>query len=162
MAKLIIEKKINSVQQIVEQLKSAKSFLIFEYLGLTAKRVSDLRKFLHDINAKMYVSKNNILSRALKECGFSTIADLNGPCAIIIAKGDVVSPFKEIHNLSKDFNFIHYKNGLLEGEIITIDKLSAIASLPSRDGLLSMLCSVLTASIRNLAYGLNAVATTKE
>ncbi|MDR2636403.1 MAG: 50S ribosomal protein L10 [Mycoplasmataceae bacterium] len=161
--KPIIENKIQQVEAIVSQLKEAKSFIIFEYLGLTGKKVAELRRNLHNINAKMYVAKNNIFARALKECGHGDeMGEIAGPCALIIAKGDEIVPFKEINTLMKDFKFIHYKNGYLEGSVVGIDKLSTIASLPTRDGLLSMLCSVLQGSIRNLMYGLKAVSNTKE
>jgi large subunit ribosomal protein L10 len=160
--KAIIQQKINQVNELASQIKEAKSFIIFEYLGLSGAKVAELRSNLHKINAKMYVAKNNIFTRALKECGFTDIATIEGPCAMIIAKGDEITPFKEINGLMKDFKFIHYKNGFLDGEVVGIDKLLTIANLPNRDGLLSMLCSVLQASVRNFMYGLKAVADTKQ
>jgi large subunit ribosomal protein L10 len=160
--KPVIQEKIEKVQELVSQLKEAKSFIIFEYLGLTGKKVSELRRNLHEANAKMYVAKNNIFKRALDECGYSNMSAITGPCALVISKGDEIAPFKEISKLMKEFKFIRYTNGYLDGGVIGIDKLSAVASLPSKNDLLSMLCSVLTASIRNLAYGLKAVADTKQ
>ncbi|GMO14100.1 MAG: 50S ribosomal protein L10 [Mycoplasmoidaceae bacterium] len=160
--KAVIQEKALKVTEMVSNLKDAKSFLIFEYLGLSAKSAASLRRTLHDHNAKMYIAKNNIFIRALKDAGFSDMSAIKGPCAMIIAKGDEIIPFKEVDKLMKDFKFIHYTNGFLNGSVVGIDKLSTIASLPSRDGLLSMLCSVLTAPIRNFAYGLKSVADSKK
>jgi large subunit ribosomal protein L10 len=160
--KKVIENKSKQVDELSSEIKLAKSLLIFEYLGITAKKVTELRKQLHASNAKMYINKNNIFNRAIKMAGINGIEELTGPCAIIISKGDEIIAFKEINSLMKEFEYIRYKSGVLDGNIVGIDKLVAIASLPSREGSLSMLCSVLTASIRNFMYGLKAVGETKQ
>jgi large subunit ribosomal protein L10 len=159
--KPIIQNKANQVSELVEQLKTAKSFLVFEYLGLTGAKTTELRKKLHNAGAKMYVSKNNIFNRAISEAGISGIETLTGPCALIVSHGDEIIAFKEISNLMKDLKFIHYKQGLLDGNIVGIDKLATVASLPGKNDLLSMLCSALQGNLRNLMYGLKAVADTK-
>ncbi|MDR0752725.1 MAG: 50S ribosomal protein L10 [Mycoplasmataceae bacterium] len=157
----IIQNKINKVDEISKEISSAKSIVIFEYLGLTAQKISELRRKLHDANAKMYVCKNNIFNRSIQKNNIEGINELKGPTAIIISKGDEILAFKEINELMKDFKFINYKSGILDGNIVGIDKLSTIASLPNKDGLISMLLSVLTASIRNFAYGISEVSKLK-
>lgn len=159
--KQVIQNKANQVSEIVAQLKTAKSFLIFEYQGLTGSKTTELRNILHKANAKMYVSKNNIFNRAIADAGISGIDTLTGPCALIISHGDELVGFKEINKLMKDLKFIHYKQGLLDGNIIGIDKLATVANLPGKNDLLSMLCSALQGNLRNLMYGLKAVADTK-
>jgi len=158
----IVAEKEQKVHELIEVLKDCKSFLFFEYLGLNAKQSEQLRRDLHNGNAKMYVMKNNIFNRALTAAGIMGIGEISGPCALIISKTDEVLPFKEVHKLMKDCKFIHYKTGYLEGNVIAIDKLETLASLPSKNDLLSMLCSALQGSIRNLAYGLKAVADSKQ
>jgi len=158
----VVEAKAKQVAEISEVLKNAKSFLFFEYLGLTAKQSSDLRKALHDANAKMYVMKNNIFNRAIAANSIPGFEELNGPCALIVSNGDEVVPFKEIDKLMKDQKFVHYKTGFMEGNIISVDKVTELASLPGKNDLLSMLCSALQGTVRNLAYGLKAVADTKQ
>jgi len=158
----IVAEKGEKVQELSEVIKGCKSFLFFEYLGLNAKQSEKLRRDLHNGNAKMYVMKNNIFNRALAAAGITGMEEIAGPCALVVSNSDEVLPFKEIHNLMKDCKFVHYKTGYLEGNVISIDKLETLATLPSKNDLLSMLCSVLQGSIRNLAYGLKAVADSKQ
>ena len=160
--KPIIEKKQQEANYLAEELKTAKSFLVFEYLGLSAKKITELRNKLHKSNAKMYVSKNNIFNRALASANISEIKDITGPNAIIISKGDEIAPFKEIHEIMKDHKFIVFKGGIAESNFISSDKLSQIASIPGREGLYSMLLSCLQGSIRNFLYGLKAIESQKQ
>jgi large subunit ribosomal protein L10 len=155
--KTVIEVKQNESKELAEQLAKAKSIIIFEYLGLTAKELTALRKKLHQANAKMYVSKNNIYNRAIDLAKLTGFAPLQGPNAILIASGDEIAPFKELHDIMKTHAFVKYKDGVLEAKHISPSELTKIASIPGRDGLLSMLLSCLQASIRNLAYGIKAV-----
>ncbi|MDR2654119.1 MAG: 50S ribosomal protein L10 [Mycoplasmataceae bacterium] len=159
--KKVIEGKIKSVEELKNEINSAKSIVIFEYLGLTAKKISDLRKTLHNANAKMYVCKNNIFNRAFKDSNNPQITNLKGPTAVIISKGDEIVAFREISELLKEFKFINFKSGILDGSVVGIDKLQTIASLPNKNGLLSMLLSVLKAGITKFAFALNEVKSTK-
>jgi large subunit ribosomal protein L10 len=159
--KTIIQTKEQESKKLAEQLAKAKSIIIFEYLGLTAKELTTLRKKLHAANAKMYVSKNNIYTRAINLAKLEGFISLQGPNAILIANGDEITPFKELHEIMKTHTFVKYKDGILESNHISPDKLAKIASIPGREGLLSMLLSCLQASVRNLAYGIKAVGERK-
>lgn len=155
--KAIIQKKETLSKELAEDLKKAKSIILFEYLGLNAKTITALRKKLHANNAKMYVQKNNIFTRALSLANISGFGEISGPNAMLVAFGDEIAPFKEINEVIKINSFVKYKNGKLANDMINATKLSSIASIPGREGLLSMLLSCLQASIRNLAYGIKAV-----
>lgn len=159
--KQIHQQKENQVNEITSELKISKSYIIFEYLGLTGKALTKLRRDLHNINAKMYVAKNNVFSRALKNIGNNDFAEPFGPCALIIAKGDEIAPFKIIFELSKEFNFIKFKDGSLDNSHINTNQLEQIANIPSRSALYSMLLSCLQAPIRNFMYALKAIGETK-
>lgn len=153
----IILKKETLSKELAEDLKKAKSIILFEYLGLNAKTITALRKKLHAANAKMYVQKNNIFTRALNLAGITGFGEISGPNAMLVSFGDEIVPFKEINEVIKINNFVKFKIGKLSNDIITSNKLATIANIPSREGLLSMLLSCLQASIRNLAYGIKAV-----
>lgn len=159
--KAIIAKKEANSSSLSEELKTCKSFLVFEYLGLNAKETTSLRRSLHDANAKMYVAKNNIFNRAMKLAGVDKLGEVSGPNALIVSKGDEVAPFKEINEIVKKHSFIKFKGGILDGQVISADSLSQIASIPGRNGLYSMLLSCLQAPIRNFLYGLKAVSESK-
>ena len=155
--KAIIEKKINDVNSLVNDLQKATSVLAFEYHGVDAKAITAMRRALHKANAKMYVAKNNIFNRALKQANFSQFNELAGPNALIVAQGDEIVPFKQIHELMKAF-----KQAAIGSTMIEASQLAELASIPSKEGLFSMLLSCLQGSIRNLAYGLKAVSEHKQ
>jgi large subunit ribosomal protein L10 len=155
--KTVIQEKETLSKELASNLAKAKSIVLFEYLGLNARELTLLRKKLHAVNAIMYVAKNNIYARALDLAKISGFNDISGPNALLISMGDEIAPFKEINELMKTHKFIKFKNGLLESNIIGNDKLAAIAAIPGRNNLYSMLLSCLQASIRNLAYGIKAV-----
>jgi large subunit ribosomal protein L10 len=160
--KTIIQEKEIESKELAEHLSKAKSIIIFEYLGLTAKELTALRKKLHAANAKMYVSKNNIYTRAIGLSKLEGFTELHGPNAILVANGDEITPFKELHEIMKTRPFVKYKDGILESNHISASELAQIATIPSREGLLSMLLSCLQASVRNLMYGLKAVGEHKQ
>lgn len=161
MSKAIIEQKAKITDEFVQKLKSAKSFLVFEYLGLTVKEVTEMRAKLHADGAAMEVVKNNVLNRALKAANI-TADECKGPNAVILCNDDEVCAFKAVAEIAKKRNFVKFKFGLLENQIIKPDQLASIASIPGRKGLYSMLLSCLTCSLRNFLYGLKAVGDTKK
>ena len=81
-----------------------------------------------------------------------------GPTAVAFSNEDVVAPAKIIDEFSKEAKALEIKGGIIEGKVSTLEEVTALAKLPSREGLLSMLLSVLQAPVRNVAYAINAVA----
>lgn len=160
--KAIIQQKSAAVDALVNELKDAKAIVAFEYHGASAKDITALRRNLHNANAKMFVAKNNIYNRAFKIAQLQQFTELSGPNALIVAHGDEIAPFKELHELSKTYQQCIFKQGILNGTVVSADQVAALASIPGREGLLSMLLSCLQAPIRNLAYGLKALSESKQ
>ncbi len=161
MSKAKIEKKAKATDEFADKIKNAKSFLVFEYLGLTVKELTEMRAKLHKEGASIEVVKNNILNRAFKANQLS-VDECTGPNAVIICNDDEVCSFKAVADIAKKRNFVKFKFGYLENKIIKPDQLASIAAIPGRKGLYSMFLSCLTASLRNFLYGLNAVGKTKQ
>lgn len=155
--KKIIQYKDNLSSEISEKLKSAKSFIVFEYSGLTAAEMTTLRKNLFKTNSHVMIIKNNILRRALDKAGIKEFGDLVGPNAIAWGEEDEIAPLKEIYSLSKDHDFMKIKGSYLENTFLDEAKTISMASLPGRDGLYSMFLSCLTAPIRGVLYALKAL-----
>ncbi len=158
----VIEKKQQEVDKMAAELKDAQSAIVFEYHGIDVAKISKLRKDLHEQNISMTVAKNNIFRRAAQECGHDGLVDhLTGPNAIAISP-DPVAAAKIIYDFSKENEALKIKTGVVEGNVLELDRLIEVAKLPSRDGLLSMLLSVLQAPVRNFAYAVKAVAEQQE
>jgi large subunit ribosomal protein L10 len=154
-----IEKKKQVVAEIVEKLKTSKSTILTDYRGLTVAEMTELRKQLREAGVEFKVLKNTLTRRATEEVGLTELNEsLTGPTAIAFSYDDVVAPAKILHKFAKDHEALEIKGGVVEGRIVSLDEVKALAELPSREGLLSMLLSVLQAPMRNFALAVKAVA----
>ncbi|EMW5370092.1 50S ribosomal protein L10, partial [Enterococcus faecalis] len=153
MSEAAIAKKETLVQAAAEKFESAASVVIVDYRGLTVEEVTNLRKQLRDAGVEMKVIKNSILSRAAKKVGLDGLDEVfTGPTAVAFSNDDVVAPAKIIDEFAKDAKALEIKGGVIEGKVSSVEQITALAKLPNREGLLSMLLSVLQAPVRNVAY----------
>ena len=163
MSEAISAKKAALVEEVTEKFKAAASVVIVDYRGLTVDEVTRLRKQLRDANVEMKVIKNSILSRAAQAAGLEGLDEVfTGPTAVAFSNDDVVAPAKIIDEFAKDAKALEIKGGIIEGKVSTLEEIIALAKLPNREGLLSMLLSVLQAPVRNVAYAVNAVIEKEE
>lgn len=153
-----IAEKQSEVNAVVELMKNAGSLLFVDYLGLTVAEITQLRVKLHAENCEMKVVKNNILRRATKEEGFDGVEEhLAGPSAIIVSK-DEVTGAKVVYDFLKEHEKLSVKVGIVDKKVTSEAELKALSQLPNKEGMLSMLLSVLQAPIRNLACVVKAVS----
>ncbi|EGO2725128.1 50S ribosomal protein L10 [Enterococcus faecalis] len=163
MSEAAIAKKETLAQAAAEKFESAASVVIVDYRGLTVEEVTNLRKQLRDAGVEMKVIKNSILSRAAKKVGLDGLDEVfTGPTAVAFSNDDVVAPAKIIDEFAKDAKALEIKGGVIEGKVSSVEQITALAKLPNREGLLSMLLSVLQAPVRNVAYAVKAVAEKNE
>ncbi|ADM36164.1 50S ribosomal protein L10 [Bacillus spizizenii] len=158
-----IETKKVVVEEITSKLKESKSTIIVDYRGLNVSEVTELRKQLREANVEFKVYKNTMTRRAVEQAELDGLNDvLTGPNAIAFSTEDVVAPAKVLNEFAKQHEALEIKAGVIEGKVSTVEEVKALAELPSREGLLSMLLSVLQAPVRNLALAAKAVADQKE
>jgi large subunit ribosomal protein L10 len=159
----VIEQKKQLVEEISTKLRESKSTIVVDYRGLTVSEVTELRKQLREAGIDFKVYKNTMTRRAAELAELAGLNDaLTGPNAIAFSNDDVVAPAKILNDFAKKHEALEIKAGVIEGNIATVEEVKALAELPSREGLLSMLLSVLQAPIRNLALATKAVADQKE
>jgi large subunit ribosomal protein L10 len=158
-----IETKSVQVQEIAAKFEAASSVVVVDYRGLTVGQVTELRKQLREAGVEFKVYKNTLTRRAAESAGVEGINEfLTGPNAIAFSNEDVVAPAKIINEFAKKNEALEIKAGIIEGTIASVEDVKALAELPSREGLLSMLLSVLQAPVRNFALATKAVADQKE
>lgn len=158
-----IEKKKEIVAEIAEKLRESQTTVLVDYRGLNVAQITELRKQLREAGVEFKVYKNTLLRRAVEQVEMTELNDqLVGPTAIAFSKDDAIAPAKIIYNFAKENEALEIKAGVLEGSVVNADEIKALATLPSREGLLSMLLSVLQAPIRNFALAVKAVADQKE
>ncbi|CAM4194074.1 50S ribosomal protein L10 [Bacillus cereus] len=159
----VIETKQQVVTEIAEKLRASKSTIVVDYRGLTVSEATELRKNLREAGVEFKVYKNSLTRRAAESAEMAELNEfLTGPNAIAFSNEDVVAPAKVLNDFATKHEALEIKAGVIEGKLVTLDEVKAIATLPSREGLLSMLLSVLQAPIRNLALATKAVADQKE
>lgn len=155
----VIELKKQIVDEITDKLKNSVSTVVVDYRGLSVAEVTELR----EAGVEFKVYKNSMVRRAADAAELSDLnAALTGPNAIAFSTEDVVAPAKILNDFAKKHEALELKAGVIEGNVATADEIKALADLPSREGLLSMLLSVLQAPIRNFALVTKAVAEQKE
>ncbi|MBU9720236.1 MULTISPECIES: 50S ribosomal protein L10 [Bacillaceae] len=159
----VIEKKSQVVDEIASKLQDSQSTIVVDYRGLDVSEVTELRKQLREAGVDFKVYKNTMARRATEKLGLTELDEqLVGPTAIAFSNEDVVAPAKILNKFAKDHEALEIKAGVIEGRIASLEEIKALAELPSREGLLSMVLSVLQAPIRNFALATKAVADQKE
>ena len=162
MSKEIIAKKAAIVEEVVEKFEKASS-VVLDYRGLTVEEVTNLRKELREAGVEMRVIKNTYLKRAADKAGYEGLDDtFSGPTAVAFADEDVTAPARILSKFAEDHEALEIKGGMIEGKVVSLEEIHALAKLPNREGMLSMLLSVLQAPVRNFAYAVKAVADSKE
>lgn len=163
MSEATIAKKAQQVTEVAEQFKNAASVVVVDYLGITVEEATNLRAELRKAGVQFAVIKNTILTRAAKEAGLEGMDDIfKGPSAVAFSNDDVVAPAKILADFAKKVEALEIKAGVVEGKVSSKEEIEALAKLPNREGLLSMLLSVLQAPVRNTALAIKAVADQKD
>ncbi|MBU3851855.1 MAG: 50S ribosomal protein L10 [Candidatus Paralactobacillus gallistercoris] len=159
----ILNRKKQIVDDIAKKFDDAASVVIVDYRGLTVAEVTELRKQLREANVQFEVIKNSYLRRAAEKMGYEGLDEVfAGPTAVAFSNDDVVAPARIIAKFAKNAEALEIKGGIIENKVASLDEINELAKLPDRDGLLSMLLSVLQAPVRNFAYAVKAVAEKKE
>ena len=114
---------------------------------------------------KMKVIKNTYLKRAAEKAGIEGVEDtFVGPTAVVYTADaeDITEPARIVSKYEDDIDALSIKGGMLEGKVASQEEIKKLAAIPGREGLLSMLVSVLQAPVRNFAYAVKAVADSKD
>jgi large subunit ribosomal protein L10 len=159
----ILQEKQQVVEEVTAKLRGSACTIVTDYRGLNVAQVTELRKKLREAGVEFQVLKNTLVRRATAQAELTELDSvLTGPTAIAFSKDDVVAAAKILTQFAKENEALEVKAGVVEGRVVDVAQIKALADLPSREGLLSMLLSVLQAPIRNFALAVKAVADKKE
>lgn len=154
--KILNEKKL-VVSEIVDNIKNSESVILFQYQGLTVAEMTELRNQLKDAESTIKIYKNTLLKRALDEINVDMNDFLEGPNAILFGSS-LLEPIKIISEFAKNHDKLDIRVGIISGDIASLDVIKDYASIPSREGLLTMLAGGMIQYVRDLAIGLNLYA----
>ena len=157
----ILKSKQEIVAKISDSIKESASMTIVEYRGLTVAEISELKKSLKAAGSTFSVFKNTLVTRASDELGYNDLNQyLSGSNAFVFSKEINAGP-KVLAKFAKRNENLVIKAGLAEGKVMDAQGMKTIASLPDKNGLLSMFLSCLNAPIQKFAATVKAVADSK-
>ena len=157
MAKIEIKKPI--IEEISENLKDAKSAVVVDYRGLTVEQDTQLRKKLREAGVVYKVYKNTMINFAIKGTDFEALAPhLEGPTAIAVSKEDATAPARVLYEFSKGAEALQLKGGIVEGTYYDADGIKVIATIPSREELLSKFLGSIQSPVANFARVIKQIA----
>ena len=154
MSKEIMEAKQQVVAEIAENLKNAQSTVVVEYRGLTVAEMTELRRALRAENVGFKVYKNKLVQRAAEE---QNMAELNEH----LGHEDAVAPARILAEFAKQHEALVIKAGYVEGKYLPQEEVMAVAKLPNREGMYSMLLACLKEPVAKVARVIQAVADAK-
>ena len=157
----ILDAKKEIVNEIEENIKNSESVILFQYQGLTVADLSDLRTKLRETDATVKVYKNTLLKRALDDLNVNFEGFLEGPNAILFGK-NLLEPIKVLSDFAKDHDKLEIRVGIISGSVADLATIKEYASIPSREGLLTMLAAGMMEHVKNLSIALNLYAEGKE
>ena len=166
--------KEESVKKLTENFSKAKSVVFTDYRGMTMNQLSDLRNKLTEVDASFNITKNTLVSIALKEADLKSEGKevAQGPTATLFAYGDEITPIKALTKALKDNQVGIIKGGFLNGEFMDAASITKLSTLPSKLELqakvvgtlaapLTGMLNVLQGNLRNLVYALDQVRLSK-
>ena len=157
----ILKQKQAVIDEIKERVQNAKTIVLFDYRGITDSEAKELRVKLRETNSDYKVYKNTLMARAFNDLNIDLNESLNGPSAFAFGE-DQIAPIKVLSEFAKDHPALVLKVGIVDGEKADQAKLAEYATIPSREGLLTMLAGGMMAIPRDLAIALDLYSQQKE
>ncbi len=151
-------KKIEQVEKLGKVLQKVSSLIVTTYSKLTVAQDYELRKTLRSSGAKYVVVKNTLAERAAKGTKVEEVLkNLSGVTSIAYTSGDPVALAKALSKYAKDNPEFSFKSGVVEGRVISINQIQALATMPSKEEIYSKLLFLMNAPAQRLVTVVNAV-----
>lgn len=157
----VLEQKKALVADLTEKLKGAASAVIVDYKGITVEQDTKLRKEMRESGVDYAVVKNTLLRFAVNSCGYEELDPLlNGTTSIAISQEDSIAPSRIVDQfvMKNPTCPVTIKGGFVEGRIMSVDEIKAIAAIPSKEALIAQVLGTLLAPISSLAFVLSQAA----
>jgi large subunit ribosomal protein L10 len=151
-------KKIEEVGKLTEEFKGASHAIVGTFAKLTVEKDFELRKAVRGAGAHYRVVKNTLAERAAKGTAVEeAMKDLAGVTSIAYTSGDPVALAKALSKYAKDHPEYSFKAGVVEGRVIAIKDIDALASMPSKEEIHSKLLFLMSAPAQRLVTVMNAI-----
>ena len=154
----VLALKQKQVDELKEKIAKTLTGVIVSYQGTTVADDTTLRKELRENNVEYFVIKNTILSRAIDGTDLADIKSvLEGSTAIALCYDDYVAPARILGKFADAHDNFNIKAGFMDGKVMPMEQIDALAKLPSREVLLATVCNAFQAPIAAFARAIQAV-----
>ena len=151
-------KKTEQVEKLNKELSNVSNVVVATYTKMTVPQDYELRKVLRAAGAKYQVVKNTLAEKAAKGTKVEgALKDLAGVTSIAYTTGDPVAMAKALTKYAKDTPEFTFKIGVVEGKVINLKEIEALASMPSKEELYAKLLFLINAPAQRLVTVMNAV-----
>jgi len=151
-------KKIEQVEKLAEEFQSANHAIVGTFTKLTVEKDFELRKAVRSAGGRYRVVKNTLAERAAKGTQVEqAMQGLAGVTSIAYTSGDPVALAKALSKYAKDNPEYTFKAGVVEGRVIAIKDIDALANMPSKEEIYSKLLFLMNAPAQRLVTAMNAV-----
>ena len=157
----ILAKKQEVIDEIKSKITDSKGIVLFDYRGITDAEAKELRRSLRETGADYKVYKNTLMARALNDLNIDLADNLTGPSALAYSE-DQIAPIKVLTDFAKKHPAVILKVGIVDKEVTDKAKLASLATIPSRDGLLTMLAGGMIGIVKDLSICLDLYSKEKE
>jgi large subunit ribosomal protein L10 len=151
-------RKVEQADKLSQELKKVSNLVVATYSKLTVAQDYELRKVLRTSGAKYKVVKNTLAERAAKGTKIEqALTGLSGVTSIAYTEGDPVALAKALSKYAKDNPEFTFKTGVVEGRVVSISEIQALATMPSKEEIYSKLLFLINAPAQRLVTVMNAV-----
>ena len=150
----ILDRKGLVVDEIKSTVENSATTVWFDNNGLSVAEQTELRRLLRENDCELKVYKNTLTKRAIDSLKITLSEELEGPKVLAFGK-DAIAPIKIVSEFAKKHPALELKMGIVDGEVADTKMLAQLASIPSRDGLLTMLAGGLMGTVRDLSIALD-------
>jgi len=150
----ILEQKQLVIDEIKDKVENSNGVVLFDYRGLTDAEIKELKVALKDSGSAYKVYKNTLMHRAFSDLNINIDEHLNGPSALAYSE-DQIAPIKVLANFMKKHPAVTLKVGLVDNQVTTKEELEKLSTIPSREGLLTMLAGGMIGIPKDLAICLD-------
>lgn len=157
----ILAAKQKTIDEITSCVEQANSIVLFDYRGLTDGETKELRRELRKSGSDYKVYKNTLMARAFSSMNIDLTEGLSGPSALAFGS-DQVAPVKTLTDFAKKHPALVLKVGIIDGVVADQAKLKEYATIPSREGLLTMLAGGMIGLVKDLSICLDLYAQQKQ
>jgi len=150
------EQKAAVIEEIAADITASEAVFAVDYRGISVAQAAELRTKLRDADASLRVVKNTLTIRAADQAGAEGLKPvLEGPTALTFVRGDAAAAAKAVADYARATGLLPFKGGLMNGEALAPEQMSAIARLPSRDVLNAQFVNIVASPLTGLVTSLS-------